>query len=124
MKFEPLVERNNGDDNASAPFSSNFCPTPEFEPLFEWVRLGASHVRKNAACIDEHRQSLRARGETQERLGALDYWRQSHAFTEREKAALLAALEQCNGNKKKAAELLGIHRPTLYTKLRKFGLGV
>ena len=49
---------------------------------------------------------------------------QSLNLAEREKAALLAALEQCNGNKKKAAQLLGIHRPTLYTKLRKFGLGV
>jgi len=49
---------------------------------------------------------------------------QSLNLAEREKAALVAALEQCNGNKKKAAELLGIHRPTLYTKLKKFGLGV
>jgi transcriptional regulator with PAS, ATPase and Fis domain len=49
---------------------------------------------------------------------------QSFNLAEREKAALIAALEQCNGNKKKAAELLGIHRPTLYTKLRKFGLNV
>jgi len=49
---------------------------------------------------------------------------QSLNLADREKAALLAALDQCNGNKKKAAELLGIHRPTLYTKLKKFGLGV
>jgi DNA-binding NtrC family response regulator len=48
---------------------------------------------------------------------------QSLNLAEREKAALMAALDQCNGNKKKAAELLGIHRPTLYTKLKKFGLG-
>ncbi|HEV3270614.1 MAG TPA: sigma-54 dependent transcriptional regulator [Candidatus Methylacidiphilales bacterium] len=48
---------------------------------------------------------------------------QSFNLAEREKAALMAALHQCNGNKKKAAELLGIHRPTLYTKLKKFGLG-
>lgn len=49
---------------------------------------------------------------------------QSLNLAEREKAALVAALNQCNGNKKKAAELLGIHRPTLYTKLKKFGLDV
>jgi DNA-binding NtrC family response regulator len=48
---------------------------------------------------------------------------QSLNLADREKAALMAALDQCNGNKKKAAELLGIHRPTLYTKLKKFGLG-
>jgi DNA-binding NtrC family response regulator len=49
---------------------------------------------------------------------------QSLNLAQREKAALVAALDQCNGNKKKAAELLGIHRPTLYTKLKKFGLAV
>jgi DNA-binding NtrC family response regulator len=49
---------------------------------------------------------------------------QSLNLADREKAALLAALEQSRGNKKKAAELLGIHRPTLYTKLKKFGLEV
>ena len=49
---------------------------------------------------------------------------QSFNLAEREKAALVAALDQCNGNKKKAAQLLGIHRPTLYTKLKKFGIGV
>jgi sigma-54 dependent transcriptional regulator, acetoin dehydrogenase operon transcriptional activator AcoR len=48
---------------------------------------------------------------------------QTFNLAQREKAALVAALDQCNGNKKKAAELLGIHRPTLYTKLKKFGLG-
>ncbi len=49
---------------------------------------------------------------------------QSLNLADREKAALLAALEQCRGNKKKAAEMLGIHRPTLYTKMKKFGLEV
>jgi DNA-binding NtrC family response regulator len=45
-------------------------------------------------------------------------------LAEREKATLLAALAEAKGNKKKAAQLLGIHRPTLYTKLKKFGLSV
>ncbi|HSI85822.1 MAG TPA: sigma 54-interacting transcriptional regulator, partial [Candidatus Methylacidiphilales bacterium] len=45
-------------------------------------------------------------------------------LADREKSALIAALAQCKGNKKKAAALLGIHRPTLYTKLKKFGIQV
>ena len=61
---------------------------------------------------------------TGQRLRPLMTDTQSFNLAEREKAALVAALDQCNGNKKKAAELLGIHRPTLYTKLKKFGLGV
>jgi DNA-binding NtrC family response regulator len=61
--------------------------------------------------------------ESQPQIRALLTDSQSFNLAEREKAALMAALDQCNGNKKKAAELLGIHRPTLYTKLKKFGLG-
>jgi DNA-binding NtrC family response regulator len=32
----------------------------------------------------------------------------------------LKALAQAHGNKKKAAEILGIHRPTLYSKLKRY----
>jgi transcriptional regulator with PAS, ATPase and Fis domain len=39
-----------------------------------------------------------------------------------EKAAIVSALEKSGGNKKKAAEILGIHRPTLYAKMKKYGL--
>jgi two-component system response regulator AtoC len=39
-----------------------------------------------------------------------------------EKTALLLALDRSHGNKTKAAGLLGIQRPSLYTKLRKFGI--
>jgi two-component system response regulator AtoC len=35
----------------------------------------------------------------------------------------LQALLDTRGNKKKAAELLGIQRPTLYAKLRRYGIG-
>jgi len=39
-----------------------------------------------------------------------------------EKLAILHTLEQTRGNKRKAATLLGVYRPTLYSKLRKHGL--
>ena len=40
----------------------------------------------------------------------------------RERETLLLALAKANGNKKKAAQLLGIHRPTLYSKMKRYGM--
>ena len=37
-----------------------------------------------------------------------------------EKETILKALAQAHGNKKRAAEILGIHRPTLYSKLKRY----
>lgn len=39
-----------------------------------------------------------------------------------EKRAILHALQRCQGNRSKAAELLGIHRTSLYRKLEQYGL--
>jgi len=44
------------------------------------------------------------------------------SLDEIERDAILQALAQCHGNKKKAAELLGIQRPTLYNKLKRYAI--
>ena len=44
-------------------------------------------------------------------------------LAEMERLAILQALERTNGNKRAAADLLGLYGPTLYGKLRKYKLG-
>lgn len=42
---------------------------------------------------------------------------------EMEKNFILRTLEECKWNKKKTASLLGINRSSLYSKIRRFGIG-
>ncbi|MGI8957325.1 MAG: sigma-54-dependent transcriptional regulator [Chthoniobacterales bacterium] len=44
----------------------------------------------------------------------------ARSLCDMERNAILDALAQTHGNKKKAAELLGIQRPTLYNKMRRY----
>ena len=43
---------------------------------------------------------------------------------EAERKALLHALDSTDNNKKKAAELLGIHRTLLYKKMKKYNIPI
>jgi DNA-binding NtrC family response regulator len=47
-----------------------------------------------------------------------------NSLIEAEKRAIVDALRKTHGNKKQAALLLGIHRPTLYAKMKRHGLMV
>jgi DNA-binding NtrC family response regulator len=46
----------------------------------------------------------------------------ARSFQEAEREALVEALRRAKGNKAEAARILGIHRGTIYAKLRQFGL--
>ena len=56
--------------------------------LMELVKVRVSQMNGCAYCIDMHTKDARARGETEQRLYALDAWREAPFFSERERAAL------------------------------------
>jgi AhpD family alkylhydroperoxidase len=58
------------------------------QPLVHLVKLRASQVNGCAYCIDMHWKDLRALGEPEHRLYALDAWRESPFYSDRERAAL------------------------------------
>ena len=57
-------------------------------PLLLLVKMRASQINGCAYCIDMHSKAARNEGETEQRLYALDAWRETPFFSERERAAL------------------------------------
>lgn len=58
------------------------------ESLLHLIRLRASQINGCAFCLDMHWKDARALGETEQRLYALDAWRECPWYTDRERAAL------------------------------------
>src|SRR5271154_276268 len=56
--------------------------------LRELIKTRASQINGCAYCIDMHTKDARAAGESEQRLYALNAWRETPFFTERERAAL------------------------------------
>jgi len=60
-----------------------------FDPrLLNLVRMRASQINGCAYCLDMHSKDARAEGETEQRLYALNAWRETPFYSERERAAL------------------------------------
>ena len=55
------------------------------------VHLRASQINGCAYCVDSGSREAKKAGETDERLFAVPVWRESHVFTEAERAALALA---------------------------------
>jgi len=61
----------------------------KLEPeLLELVRIRASQINGCAFCLDMHTKDARAAEETEQRIYALNAWRETPFYTERERAAL------------------------------------
>lgn len=67
----------------------NYVKQSGLEPgLLDLVKTRVSQINGCAYCLDMHTKDARARGETEQRLYALDAWRETPFFSERERAAL------------------------------------
>jgi AhpD family alkylhydroperoxidase len=56
--------------------------------LLELVKTRVSQINGCAFCLDMHTKDARALGETEQRLYALNAWRETPFYTERERVAL------------------------------------
>ena len=56
--------------------------------LLELIKIRASQLNGCAYCIDMHTKDARAKGETEQRIYALDAWRETPFFSNKERAAL------------------------------------
>jgi AhpD family alkylhydroperoxidase len=56
--------------------------------LLHLLKMRASQINGCAYCLDMHSKDARAAGETEQRLYALDAWRETPFYTPRERAAL------------------------------------
>ena len=54
----------------------------------ELIKIRASQINGCAYCLDMHTKDARACGETEQRIYALNAWRETPFFTEKERAAL------------------------------------
>ena len=83
QKVEPGAYR------ALAALESHLRSSSRLEPsLVDLVKMRASQINGCAYCIDMHSKDARARGESEQRLYALNAWRETPFFTDRERAAL------------------------------------
>jgi AhpD family alkylhydroperoxidase len=66
-----------------------YIRTCGIEPkLLELIKIRASQINGCSYCIDMHTKDARAHGETEQRIYALNAWRETPFFTDKERAAL------------------------------------
>jgi AhpD family alkylhydroperoxidase len=66
-----------------------YVRTCGIEPkALELIKIRASQINGCAYCLDMHTKDARARDETEQRIYALNAWRETPFFTEKERAAL------------------------------------
>ncbi|MCP2259025.1 alkylhydroperoxidase AhpD family core domain-containing protein [Streptoalloteichus tenebrarius] len=72
-----------------AMFAFSAATRGDLDPILrELVKVRASQLNGCAYCLDMHTKDARAAGETEQRLYALNAWRETTFFTDAERAAL------------------------------------
>lgn len=67
----------------------NFIAQSTLDPLhWEMIKIRASQLNGCAYCIDKHTKDARKKGETEQRIYALNAWRETPFFTKEEQAIL------------------------------------
>lgn len=67
----------------------NYMATTSVDPLHkELIKIRASQINGCAYCIDKHTRDARKLGETEQRIYALNAWRETPFFSETEQAIL------------------------------------
>ncbi len=103
----------------SLPRSPEALPSEEV-PVAEVVEAGASP--RPLSPLPERAASIFAVPPAREGSDGVVVYRPGMTMEEMEREAILAALDEVGGNRRKAAERLGIGERTLYRKIKKFGL--
>ena len=72
----------------------NYNKTSQIDPILkELIKIRSSQINQCAFCIDMHTEEALKLGESPRRIFALNAWRESHLFSESEKAALAVVEE-------------------------------
>jgi len=87
-RIDPTSYLSSGPARALLALQQQVDSSPIEHSLIELVKIRASQINGCAYCIDMHTKDARAAGETEQRIYALNAWRETPFFTERERAAL------------------------------------
>lgn len=80
------------------PLNAHLSKSPIGKPLLDLICMRVSQINGCAYCLDMHSKDLRAKGETEQRLYALNAWRETPFFSDKERSALAwaEAVTNCN----------------------------
>jgi AhpD family alkylhydroperoxidase len=79
--------------------------------LLHLIKMRASQINGCAHCLDMHSIDARAAGESEQRLYALEAWRETPFFSDRERAALAWT--------EAVTQIAQTHAPTTFTSTSK-----